>query len=176
MSTSPPEFGPALPEVLEIESALNRVTPMITGVRQHERLMMMAGIRLDRAAVALLRQLVDSGPLRSGELANLLAVEPSHVTRQVQQLQKAGHVTRVPDAEDRRAHRIQLTPAGRDAIDRIVDIGARGMHLAMADWSPEELRQLAAPLHRMLDDFFREGAEEGAFARTRPEALQGPDG
>jgi DNA-binding MarR family transcriptional regulator len=153
-----------------------RITHLITGIRQHERLMEMAGVRLDRAVVALLRQIADSGPLRSGELAHLLAVEASHVTRQVQQLQKAGHVTRVPDPDDRRAHGVQLTPAGQEAIDRIVGMGAHGMRLAMADWSPEELRKFAVPLHRMLDDFFRGGAgdaAEGTFARIRQE-LSGP--
>lgn len=108
---------------------------------------------LDRAAVALLRQIADSEPLRPGELATRLGVEASHITRTVQQLQKAGYVTRVPDPDDRRAQRIQLTDAGRRAIDKIRDAGARGMQLALGDWPPEELRQLATLFHRMVDDF-----------------------
>jgi hypothetical protein len=39
--------------------------------------MALAGVSLDRAAVALLRQIADSEPMRLGELANLLAVEAS---------------------------------------------------------------------------------------------------
>lgn len=49
-------------------------------------------------AVALLRGLAGSGPLRSGELATRLAVEASHVTRQVQHLEKRGYVTMSTDA------------------------------------------------------------------------------
>ncbi|MDL5199368.1 MarR family transcriptional regulator [Streptomyces sp. ALI-76-A] len=147
-------------EVTEIERALTRITYLSTRARQHERLMALAGVPLDRAAVALLRQVADSGPLRPGELATRLGVEASHVTRTVQQLQKSGYVTRVPDPDDRRAQRIQLTDTGRQAIARVREAGARGMQLALADWSPEELRQLATLFHRMVDDFLSHAIDD----------------
>ncbi|WP_225094921.1 MarR family winged helix-turn-helix transcriptional regulator [Streptomyces sp. CoH27] len=150
----------ASPEVVDIERALTRVTYLSTRSRQHERLIALAGVPLDRAAVALLRQIADSEPLRPGELAQRLGVEASHVTRTVQQLQKAGYVSRVPDPADRRAQRIQLTDAGREAVGRIRDAGARGMQLALAGWRPEELRQMATLFHRMVDDFLAYTIEE----------------
>ncbi|GAA5699901.1 MarR family transcriptional regulator [Streptomyces avermitilis] len=156
MSTPSPPSLPAAsasPEVTGIERALTRITYLSTRARQHERLMALAGVPLDRAAVALLRQISDTEPLRPGELAHRLGVEASHVTRQVQQLEKSGYVTRVPDPDDRRAQRIQLTSTGREAVDRIREAGARGMQMALAEWSPEELRQLATLFHRMVDDF-----------------------
>src|SRR3954467_7342956 len=119
MPTSPLPDVPASPEVVEIARALTRITYLSPRARQHERLMALAGVPLDRAAVALLRQIADSEPLRPGELAGRLGVEAPHVTRPVQQRQKPGYVTRVPDPDDRRAQRIQLTEAGRRAIDRI---------------------------------------------------------
>ncbi|MFJ6084863.1 MarR family winged helix-turn-helix transcriptional regulator [Streptomyces sp. NPDC092369] len=151
---------PASEEVVEIERALTRITYLSTRSRQHERLMALAGVPLDRAAVALLRQIADSEPLRPGELANRLGVEASHVTRTVQQLQKSGYVTRVPDPVDRRAQRIELTEKGQQAIDRVRDAGSRGMQLALAEWSPEELRQLATLFHRMVDDFLAHAVDE----------------
>ncbi|MER6492908.1 MarR family winged helix-turn-helix transcriptional regulator [Streptomyces griseorubiginosus] len=163
MSTPPlPEVPdtPASPEVVEIERALTRITYLSTRARQHDRLMALAGVPLDRAAVALLRQVADSEPLRPGELANRLGVEASHVTRTVQQLQKMGYVTRVPDPQDRRAQRIELTETGRKAIARVRDAGVRGMQLALADWTPQELRQLASLFHRMVDDFLSYAIEE----------------
>jgi DNA-binding MarR family transcriptional regulator len=154
MSTEPPPVpSVASPEVIEIERALTRITYLSTRARQHDRLMTLAGVPLDRAAVALLRQVADSEPLRPGELAQRLGVEASHVTRTVQQLQKSGYVTRVPDPDDGRAQRIRLTDAGREAVGRIRDAGARGMQLALSDWSPEELGRLATLFHRMVDDF-----------------------
>lgn len=160
MSTEPLPMAPASPEVTEIERALTRITYLSTRARQHERLMALAGVPLDRAAVALLRQVADSEPLRPGELAQRLGVEASHVTRTVQQLQKSGYVTRVPDPDDGRAQRIQLTDVGRAAVDRVREVGARGMQLALAEWSPEELRQLATLFHRMVDDFLSHASDD----------------
>ncbi|WP_369269010.1 MarR family winged helix-turn-helix transcriptional regulator [Streptomyces sp. R11] len=151
---------PASPEVIEIERALTRITYLSTRARQHDRLMALADVPLDRAAVALLRQVADSESLRPGELANRLGVEASHVTRTVQQLERSGYVTRVPDPQDRRAQRIELTEPGRQAIARVREAGARGMQLALSDWSPEELRQLATLFHRMVDDFLAHAVDE----------------
>ncbi|MFG2947313.1 MarR family winged helix-turn-helix transcriptional regulator [Streptomyces adustus] len=163
MPTSPLPAAPsASPEVVEIERALSRITYLSTRARQHDRLMALAGVPLDRAAVALLRQIADSDALRPGELAQRLGVEASHVTRTVQQLQRSGYVTRVPDPDDGRAQRIQLTVEGRRAIGRIRAAGTRGMQLALADWSPQELSQLATLFHRMVDDFLAYAAEDDA--------------
>ncbi len=62
--------------MIDIERALSRITYLSTRARQHERLMALAGVPLDRAAVALLRQIADSEPLRPGELANRLGSRP----------------------------------------------------------------------------------------------------
>ncbi|MDQ1013775.1 MarR family winged helix-turn-helix transcriptional regulator [Streptomyces afghaniensis] len=159
MPTPPLPDAPS-PEVIEIERALTRITYLSTRARQHDRLMALAGVPLDRAAVALLRQIADSEPLRPGELAARLGVEASHVTRTVQQLQKSGYVTRVPDPDDRRAQRIELTDTGRQAIAKVREVGARGMQMALSDWSPEELRQLATLFHRMVDDFLAQAVDE----------------
>ncbi|MGW1723618.1 MarR family winged helix-turn-helix transcriptional regulator [Streptomyces sp. NPDC002306] len=167
MPTSPLPAAPAAsPEVVEIERALTRITYLSTRARQHERLMALAGVPLDRAAVALLRQIADSDPLRPGELAHRLGVEASHVTRTVQQLQKSGYVTRVPDPDDGRAQRIQLTDTGRQAVGRVREAGARGMQLALADWSPQELRELATLFHRMVDDFLSYAVDDEAEQQT----------
>ncbi|MFE5892120.1 MarR family winged helix-turn-helix transcriptional regulator [Streptomyces sp. NPDC056462] len=143
--------GPA--EIVEIEKCLTRVTYLAGRARQHEYLMAMAGLTLDRAAVAILRRLAESAPMRPGVLAGLLAVEASHVTRQVHQLERAGYVIRTADPHDRRAQRVELTDAGRAAVDRIREAARAGMRLALADWSDEDLRQLAELFHRLVDDF-----------------------
>ena len=112
-----------------------------------------AGVPLDRAGAALLRKMADADPMRPGELAARLGVEASHVTRTVQHLERSGHVVRVPDPEDRRAQRIELTDAGREAVVRIRETGVRGMQAALAHWDPDDLRLLAGLFHRMVDDF-----------------------
>ncbi|QJS99509.1 MarR family transcriptional regulator [Streptomyces asoensis] len=161
MSHAQPAVPPASPAAVELERALTRVAYLGARARQHDRLITVAGVPLDRAAVAMLRQIADHDPLRPGELAEVLAVQASHVTRQVQRLQKSGYVTRVADPDDSRARRIRLTPLGEDAVARLGEAGARGMQLVLADWSPGELRRLADLVHRLVDVFLAHPADEG---------------
>ncbi|ADI09163.1 MarR family transcriptional regulator [Streptomyces bingchenggensis BCW-1] len=141
--------------MIEIERALTRIAYLAGRARQHERLMALAGLSLDRAAVAILRHIAESEPLRPGVLAVRLSVEASHVTRQLGQLEKGGYVIRVPDPDDRRAQRIQLTDAGLAAVERIREASRRGMSIALADWSAEDLGQLAGLFHRLPADFVK---------------------
>ncbi|MFI6339804.1 MarR family winged helix-turn-helix transcriptional regulator [Streptomyces sp. NPDC050535] len=152
MSTPPPA-APASPDVIAIEQALTRVAYLAGRARQHERLMAVAGLKLDRAAASILRSIAESEPIRPGVLAVRLSVEASHVSRQLRQLEKDGYVIRVQDPDDSRAHRIQLTDAGVAAVERIREVSRRGMEVALADWSPDDLRQLATLFHRLVDDF-----------------------
>lgn len=139
--------------VTDIEQGLTRITYLAGRARQHERLMAMAGLTLDRAATAVLRHIAESEPLRPGVLAVRLSVEASHVSRQLRELEKDGYVVRVPDPDDSRAHRVRLTDAGLAAVDRMREASRRGMHMALAAWSPEDLRQFATLFHRLVDDF-----------------------
>jgi DNA-binding MarR family transcriptional regulator len=144
---------PVATDLVEIEQALTRVSYLAARARQHERLMHTAGLTLDRAAASILRNIAESEPLRPGMLAVRLSVEASHVSRQLRQLEKDGYVVRVPDPDDSRAHRIQLTDAGTAAVDAMREAGRRGMEVALAHWSPEDLHQLATLFHRLVDDF-----------------------
>jgi DNA-binding MarR family transcriptional regulator len=153
MSTPSPAAAPLSTDVIEIERVLTRVAYLAGRARQHERLMTLAGLSLDRAAAAILRHIAESEPLRPGVLAVRLSVEASHVSRQLRQMEKDGYVVRVPDPEDSRAQRIQLTDAGRSAVDRMREVSRRGMEMALADWSPEDLRQLSTLFNRLVDDF-----------------------
>jgi DNA-binding MarR family transcriptional regulator len=171
MSASQPNSSPVPADVIELERALTRIAYLITRTRRHDRIRMAAGVPLDRAAVAILRQLAESGATRPGELAARLEVEAPHVTRQVQRLRQAGYVDRVPDPDDRRAQLIRLTPAGRTAADRVRDVGRRSMQAALAQWTPQELHQLAMLFHRMVDDFLAYAAkDEAGPAADRPPA------
>jgi DNA-binding MarR family transcriptional regulator len=148
-------------DAAEILRAITRISYLITRARRHDLVRTVAAVPLERAAVMVLGQLAEAGPMRPGELAARLAVEAPHVTRQVQRLQQAGYADRVPDPGDRRAQLIQLTPEGRAAADRIRAAGTAGMQAALAHWPPQELHQLATLLHRMLDDLELEQQRNG---------------
>src|SRR5580704_17581603 len=147
-------------DAAEILRAITRIGYLITRARSHDRVRTVAAVPLDRAAVMVLQQLAEAGPVRPGELAARLGVEGPHVTRQVQRLQQAGYADRVSDPDDHRAQLITLTPAGRAAADRIREAGTSGMQAALAHWPLEELHQFATLLHRMVDDFLAYAAAE----------------
>ncbi|MEF9901785.1 MarR family transcriptional regulator [Streptomyces sp. P9-A2] len=141
---------PASPDPVETERALARVACPVGRVRQHERLMAVAGPPLHRAAAAILRHAAGSDPLRPGKPVARLSVEASHVTRQLGQLEKDGYVRRVPDPEDRR---VRLAEAGPAAADRMREVSLRSMRVAPADRSPEDLRLLSGLFPRTVGDF-----------------------
>ena len=154
-ATQPAPPGPPFSaDVAQLDRALTRN-------RRNSLTTTAAGVPLDRAAVTVLLELADAGAMRPGELADRLAVEAPHVTRQVQRLEKAGYASRGPDAGDRRAQLIQLTPAGREAAGRIREVGRSGMQAALAQWSPDELHQFTTLFHRMVDDFLAYDARQG---------------
>ncbi|MEV4259141.1 MarR family transcriptional regulator [Spirillospora sp. NPDC049652] len=156
---------------MEIERALNRVAHLLTRARRHDSVVAASGVAVDRAAVPLLRLLADNdGPMRPSEIAARLVVEAPHVTRQVQRLERAGYVDRVPDPDDRRAQRVRLSDTGRDAVECIRAVGRAWMSDALTAWSPGELRSLAGLVHRMVDDFVAHSDATGSRCGTRATA------
>ena len=69
----------------------------------------------------VLLQLVDGpeGRLRMGELADLVLLTRSGITRLVDRMIAEGLVAREPCPGDRRGHYAVITQKGRDAIERI---------------------------------------------------------
>lgn len=59
------------------------------------------------------------GPQRLSDIASALDVVPRSVTSKVDHAQSAGHVRRLPDPDDRRSTRVELTDSGRALLARI---------------------------------------------------------
>jgi DNA-binding MarR family transcriptional regulator len=154
---------PVSPQVVEISRAVTEMNYIASRARQHERLMTVAGLNLDRAAAALLRALAADEPARVGELAVRLSVESSHVTRMVQTMERAGYVRREPDPEDGRAQLVQLTDLGRWAVDRMRTASHQGVRQALAAWSSEDLDRLSVLFRRMVDDFILHAEDPSEF-------------
>ena len=53
---------------------------------------------------------------RAADLAADMLLSPSHVSRRIDRAAEAGYVCREPDPDDRRAHRVCLTDAGRGVV------------------------------------------------------------
>jgi DNA-binding MarR family transcriptional regulator len=107
---------------------------------------------LDRAAYSILGRLHDDGPQRLGTLAGAFGVDPSTITRQVQSLEQHHLVARVRDPADRRACLLQLTDAGRGALQRTRDLRRGVMRDLLAQWSEDDRAAFAVLLERFNAD------------------------
>ena len=52
------------------------------------------------------------------ELGNMLLIHRSNVTGIIDRMEKAGFVSRIPDAEDRRINFIEMTDKGKDTLEK----------------------------------------------------------
>jgi DNA-binding MarR family transcriptional regulator len=75
-------------------------------------------VALERSAYGILCRLADDGPQRLGALAAAFGLDPSTVTRQVQDLERSGLALRRKDPTDGRAVILDLTVSGRDVLER----------------------------------------------------------
>jgi DNA-binding MarR family transcriptional regulator len=143
--------------VERIQAGLQTVARAIAQVKLHERLLLSAGVRLDRAGSHLLYKLhLKGSSMRVTELAELLQVDAPTVTRKIQQLERDGLVGRHADPDDRRATQIELTPAGKRTIERVNKARRAWLETLLADWDTKELDSFAELLGRFTDSLSHE--------------------
>jgi len=106
-------------------------------------------LNVERSAYGIMCQLADEGPQRLGALATAFGLDPSTITRQVQALEEAGMAARETDPSDRRASILDLTPSGREVLERTRTHRRSRFHEAMEDW-PDGDR---AEFGRLLEQF-----------------------
>lgn len=111
-----------------------------------------AGVDLTQPSYALLRVLIDGGPLAMGALARGAHMDVGMATRQVTALVDAGLVTRTPDPADARVAVVAVTRQGQRVAGRLQDARRRHLQRALAGWTAEELDQFDAFLTRFVAD------------------------
>ncbi|WP_305789946.1 MarR family winged helix-turn-helix transcriptional regulator [Symbioplanes lichenis] len=146
MTDTPDDLITVLPRLSQLSTVLGRS-------RFIERASANAGIDLDRPTLGILLSLHMAGePLRIGEIAKRMQVVGPHVTRQVHELERRGLARRIPDPDDQRARRVELTPAGAEAVGRYLQTVLGALGDALSGWSAEDRRTLGRLLGRFADD------------------------
>lgn len=108
-----------------------------------------ARLGVTRAQWRVLGRLNKSPGLKQVELAEWLDVEPITLCRQIDRLEEAGLVVRARDPDDRRAWRLQLTPAARPIIDRLKEVAAEFAGEAFGGIDPADEARIRASLERI---------------------------
>jgi DNA-binding MarR family transcriptional regulator len=100
------------------------------------------GTGLTPSQLSVLSTVHRSGSLTLGELADCEQVAPPTITRVVAKLEGAGYLERLPDPDDRRVARVQLTEDARQLV--------AAARQAKADWVLARLGQLTPAHQRRL--------------------------
>lgn len=99
--------------------------------------------------LGVLEAVFHKGPLTQRELGRKVLTSAGNMTDVMDKLERRGLVRRGRSAVDRRAVRVELTPEGRDLIQRLFPRHARDIAAAMSALSGDELQQLGALLKRL---------------------------
>ena len=133
---------------IAIDRALSAIARRITSSRVHDRVVLRAGLTapIDRAGFIALARIHDHGPLRLSDLAPLLGVDLSTVSRQVRTIEDQGMVVRHPDPTDKRAAVVEVSVEGRIALERLRSSASSRLQDIIADWTDDERAELARSL------------------------------
>lgn len=101
---------------------------------------------MTRAQWAVLVRLERSEGLKQSELAETLDLQPITLTRLLDKLAENGLIERRPDAADRRAKRLFLTPTARPLLEQLGALGEETMASTLAGVGRESIEQMVSEL------------------------------
>jgi DNA-binding MarR family transcriptional regulator len=107
--------------------------------------------------VALLRLAIAEPGITPTEAGRRLHLPPSSVTRHAQALEEAGHVVLRRNPRDRRSAAMQATDAGIKELAALDNVGEEIFAGVVADWSTEDIEQLAALIEKLTAAWARHG-------------------
>ena len=85
------------------------------------------------------------------ELAKFMAIDGSAVTRTLDQLEEKGMLARVPDRQDRRSIKIELTARGRELAPKLATRAEEVSNQFFSGIPPAEVAQFKATIFKMLE-------------------------
>jgi MarR family 2-MHQ and catechol resistance regulon transcriptional repressor len=104
---------------------------------------------LTTTQLGVLESILHTGPMTHRELGRKVLTSAGNITDVVDKLEGRSLVSRTRDPRDRRIVRVDLTPAGRDMIERVFPRHASDIGAAMAGLSGAELEALGDLLRRL---------------------------
>ena len=138
MSNGRPKFEPIGLHVQRVAKALNRA---------FEDELAAAGGSLPMWLILL--SLKSGRPETQRELAAAVGIQGATMTHHLDSLEKAGLVSRTREPSNRRVQRVELTPEGDAAFDRLRRVAMKFDQRLRAGLSDEELATIAAVLDKL---------------------------
>jgi DNA-binding MarR family transcriptional regulator len=107
---------------------------------------------IDHGSAVVLSLLYRLGPQRPSDMAQACGLDLSTVSRYARAQEEAGHVAKVADPADRRAHRLALTDAGIEHVDGLWRARIENFRELIGHWSPQDAHTLARLADRLAAD------------------------
>jgi len=134
------------PDEVEV---LQEATRLLAGVALRSVEVLGGAVTLPQYRV--LAVLSDLGDVRSARVSDALGLEASTVTRLVDRLAAAGHVTRDADPTNRSAVTLRLTASGRHLVAQVVNWRHAELAGILDALTPDERGALTRSLERLID-------------------------
>jgi DNA-binding MarR family transcriptional regulator len=142
------------PSKADVHAMVTALFTLTAGMERARRQRKAAG------TLSLLQLVAGRQPIRPSEIAEVQDVHPSLVTRQVRELEDAGHVQVAADPADGRSCLVTLTPAGAGELQRLTQAGLDRFALFVAHWSPGDVRMLTTLLDKLRNSITAVAAQE----------------
>lgn len=124
--------------------------------------------RVTAPQLRVLMMIAATGPQNLGAVASELGVHPSNATRACDKLVQAGYITRSDHPSDRRYRRLELTKAGSELVNHVLDQRRRAMTHVMESLPDEEQKRVAAAFEVFASAAGGEPIHDGRFAFSLP--------
>jgi DNA-binding MarR family transcriptional regulator len=130
--------------------------------RIYEDMLRGAGVDMDKALYPVLSATGAIGPARVSEIAEVVGLNPTTVSRHLTSLEEMGFVSRAASDRDGRAAAVDLTEAGKRAVSDLRKARRALFAELLDDFGDEELARFESYLGRLFQAF--EGLATGTRA------------
>ena len=145
----------------QVEGAVDRMTKIVKHLdRVSGRTVAAFGLNTGEFKCLLKLHSREEEEITAGELADILDLSTGAMTNRLDGLEEAGYLTRTRDPEDRRSVLVDVTPAGRDLLDKVVDAQGGEERDLLAVLSVEDRDRLNDLLRSIVRSIDGEGTPE----------------
>jgi len=144
------------PETAE-DALLSLMMAMGRRLRQRQ-----AGDAIDYSAFPILKLLTHQGPMRLSNVAGVLGLDASTVSRHVRQLEERGLLERTGDPDDGRASRVAVSEHGSTCLAHGFETRRRLITNALDGFSETERDSLRGLLHRLVENLLTQHDQQEA--------------
>lgn len=138
-----PELEPGTAEVLQA------ATRVLAGVALRSLDVLDGAVTLPQ--FRMLAVLADMGQARSGQVARVLGLDASTVTRLADRLAAAGHVTRGSEPGHRNVVTLELTAVGERLVSQVTAWREQELARILGRLPPDGRRQVTTALRQLVD-------------------------